>query len=100
MRTSLSSARDKKTDFHPRTGGNRYRVTKEQAVPDTKADASEIDIEKEVQATTDNSGSGVGAVQGGGEGKKSSEKARSGFNTDFLLARALQTTVQNTRNTT
>jgi hypothetical protein len=86
MKTSLSSARDKKTDFHPRTGGNRYKVIKEQAAPDGKEDAGQIDIEKEVQATI-----GEGQV---GEKKKSQAKTKSGFNTEFLLARALQTTVQ------
>lgn len=91
MRTSLSSAREKKTDFHPRTGGNRYKVIKsQQAVPDVteKNDSSTadngIDIEKEVKATE---------KHGGGE--KSHIKSKTGFNTDFLLARALQTTVQN-----
>ena len=87
MRTSLSSARDKKTDFHPRTGGNRYKVIKEQAAPDGKEHAGQIDIKKEVQATLGDE------AQAGGE-KKSQAKTKSGFNTDFLLARALQTTVQ------
>lgn len=90
MRTSLSSARDKKTDFHPRTGGNRYKVIKEQqAVPDMKDGNNDtnagIDIEKEVQATK----------KQGQDGERSQIKSKTGFNTDFLLARALQTTVQN-----
>ncbi|KAK9894389.1 MED6-domain-containing protein, partial [Cystobasidium minutum MCA 4210] len=79
LRTSLSSARDKKTDFHPRTGGNRYKVIKEQAVPDAKN--ADIDIEKEMQGTA--------------EQNKDGKVKKQGFNTDFLLARALQTTVNN-----
>lgn len=94
MRTSLSSAREKKTDFHPRTGGNRYKVLKEQqAVPDMKNSndgGAEIDIEKEVKATE----------KQGKDGERSQIKSKTGFNTDFLLARALQTTVPNMDKTT
>ena len=78
MRNSLSSAREKKTDFTPRTGGNRYKVIRPDVMP-------VVNVRK-----TDEGGS---EFEREGERSKSSSK-KSGFNGDFLLARAIQTTMQ------
>jgi hypothetical protein len=105
MRTSLASARDKKTDFHPRTGGNRYKVIKEQSAT---ADAADSVAEQDNKATTaavaaetfSKSDANAGPAAASSAEKKTAKikaatTAKSGgFNTDFLLARALQTTVQ------
>lgn len=81
MQSSLSSARDRKTDFAPRTGGNRYKVVKPDISPSIM-DKSEAEISKEIDKNAEQS------AGKGGQTKKS------GFNTDFLLARALQSSVQ------
>lgn len=95
MQSSLATAREKKSDFTPRTGGNRYRVTK----PD------ENGIELGKLKLTDVAGgppaSAVVAVEGEKEEQEHKEKdkdkakqKKSTTNLDFLLARALQTTVR------
>lgn len=61
-------------------------IKEQSAVPDAKAGSSAaVDLDKEIKAAN--------TAQSDGKAKKH------GFNTDFLLARALQTTVQNTSNT-
>ena len=103
MQSSLSAAREKKTDFTPRTGGNRYRVL----------DPSENSVDKAALTVAAAAGTdsvaaekpAVGAAEGAGEkvepvtkqettgaGKSKARTAggQGGGNLDFLLARALQ----------
>lgn len=103
MQSSLSAARDKKTDFTPRTGGNRYRVL----------DSSENSIDKASLAVAAGVGTeaagqeatAASAAKGAGEkaepeskqettiagrNKMKSAGGQGGGNLDFLLARALQ----------
>lgn len=65
MQTSLAKAREEKTDFTPRSGGNSYKVIKAET-----------------------------AAAPGASGETVTAKKGASANLDFLLARALQTTIQ------
>ena len=96
MQSSLSAARDKKTDFTPRTGGNRYRVLdpSESSVdkaaltvavddPEAKGPAEGIEEKAEPETKQEN-------ATAAGKAKTRSSGGQGGGNLDFLLARALQ----------
>lgn len=76
MQTSLSAARDKKSDFSARNGGNRYMVEKSIDELGNKQDS-------------------VNKVDGVNDQlpHDSSHQTEDGPNLDYLLARALQTTL-------
>lgn len=114
MQSSLSAAREKKTGFHPRTGGNRYKVIKEQQGQLEGIEGVAVSGDAIIKTTSGNEdkivsgGDGKADVDVDGSIEKTdsmpvvakdggvvkSKAAKTGFNTDFLLARALQTTVQ------
>lgn len=86
MQTALSAARNNRSDFAPRTGGNAYRVVKK-------------DAEVAALATQLGTGEGDKPTVTPDKAKDTASNAKSAINMDFLLARALQTTMQ-LRNTT
>lgn len=85
MQTSLSAARERKTDFTPRTGGNRYKVVK----PDAPAPIAAATAESAASTVATTAGVAEGAPSG-----SATVKAKKSGNMDWLLARALQTTIQ------
>ena len=85
MQTSLSAARERKTDFTPRTGGNRYKVVK----PDAPAPIAAATAQGAASIAEPTAGAAEGAASGSAAGK-----AKKSGNVDWLLARALQTTIQ------
>jgi hypothetical protein len=76
MQSSLGEARSRKTTFTPRTGGNQYKVVKpEDAVAEDVAPAA-------------------AGQEAGPAASSSSSAKKSTQNLDFLLGRALESTVE------
>lgn len=90
MQTTLSAAREKKTDFTPRTGGNRYKVVKasEEAQDSVKSEAGD-DAEQGGDKLLGEDAESKAAKPASAANKSTKQ------NMDFVLARALQTTISN-----
>lgn len=90
MQSSLTSARDKKTDFTPRTGGNRYRVLNATSVEEKAALVAASAGDKGNEGVN-----GEKPAEDQTKGKSEKKTAKSGAgNLDFLLARAVHTATQ------
>jgi hypothetical protein len=108
MQSSLSAARDKKTDFTPRTGGNRYRVL-DPAQPQGGGEAAKVGKVAKASLASAPGEEAAAVMENGIEGedagltkevkskttkgtKPISSTTSAAGSLDFLLARALQTT--------
>lgn len=79
MQSSLGEARSRKTTFTPRTGGNQYKIVKPEDVL--------VETQPASQQTVDASSQEAAPASSTTSTKKSTQ------NLDFLLGRALESTV-------
>jgi hypothetical protein len=106
MQSSLSAARDKKTDFTPRTGGNRYRVLDPAQAQIGEGEGAKVDKASLASAPGEEAAAVMeNGIEGEDAGLTKEVKSKTTKGTkpissttsaagslDFLLARALQTT--------